>query len=357
MVAPHKADAQPKTLFDMLFGEKKATPAPPPPVQKRTPRPRQNIQPKAIPATPRKPSSIQIPIPVPAPKQLLQKLEDANNVVVMGDFISSGLADGLIEAFSNNPSVRISDLSNGSSGFVRQDYYHWNQEIAGLLRQEKPSVVVMMIGANDRQSLARNDKVHSFLSDGWKQDYQGRIEQFVKTIRTAGYPIIWVGQPPYASRAMSQDMVALNEIYRSVAEQNDTPFVDVWNGFATDEGQALITGPDMNGQDAKLRSADGIGLTTAGKRKLAFYVEKPLREILTDSEQISEPNVSDSNASDHKELKRVERIPVVSLRDYGADQSGILLGASPRLQQAEKARDSSPYSPYPDRADYFIRHQ
>lgn len=352
MLLPNTAVAQPKTLFDMLFGEKKAAP-PEPPAQKK-PAPQRQVRPKkTAPPAPRKPSAAQIPIPIPAPKQLVQKLDDANNVLVLGDFLSSGLADGLMEAFSDNPSVRISDLSNGSSGFVRQDYYNWNQSISTLLEQEKPAAVVMMIGANDRQVMDSNGKIRLFASDEWKTDYQVRIEHFIQTVQKSGYPLIWVGQPPYTARTMSKDMLVLNEIYRQTTEKAGASFVDIWDGFANEDGDVVITGLDINGQEAQLRSPDGIGLTTAGKRKLAFYVEKPLRKILSDSEQPGEPAASATSETATTAPSRIDRVPAVSLRDYGADHSGILLGSAPAPLHPNTNKHDNSYSPYPERADYF----
>lgn len=353
LILPNNAMAQPRTLFDMLFGEKKAPPPPKPSIpSKKTPRSHQQPL-KRTPASPRKPSAAQIPIPIPAPKHLVEKLEDANNILVLGDFLSSGLADGLMDAFSDNPSVRISNLSNGSSGFVRQDYYNWNQSITTLLEQEKPAAVVMMIGANDRQPISLSGKHLNFQNDEWIDEYHSRVENFIQTIKTAGYPLIWVGQPPYLSHSMSKDMLALNEIYRSTSEKAEAYFVDIWDGFADEDGHALITGLDINGQQAQLRSPDGIGLTTAGKRKLAFYVEKPLRNILSATEQADKPAAFTPSENNIGIPARIERIPAVNLRDYDADYSGVLLGSAPVAAKSNTSKHNIPYSPYPERADYF----
>lgn len=351
LLLPQTTPAQSQTLFDMLFGEKKAAQPPQPPKKaapQRAVRPKKQTSPAS-----RKPATAQIPIPVPAPKHLVQKLEDAQNVLVLGDFLSSGLANGLGEAFSDNPSVRITDLSNGSSGFVRQDYYNWNQSVQTLLEQEKPAAVIMMIGANDRQTMDSNGKIRIFASDEWKADYQARIEQFVLSVQKTGYPLIWVGQPPYASRDMSKDMLALNEIYRKTSDNTKISFVDIWDGFANEDGDGAITGLDINGQEAQLRSPDGIGLTTAGKRKLAFYVEKPLKKVLSNTEQQQDPAASASSEAAPTAPSRIDRVPAVSLRDYGADHSGILLGGVPAPAQPNTHKNDNLYSPYPERADYF----
>ncbi|TIT77048.1 MAG: DUF459 domain-containing protein, partial [Mesorhizobium sp.] len=68
-------------------------------------------------------------------------------VLVVGDFLAGGLAEGLDTAFADNPAVRIVSRSNGSSGFVRDDFYNWPVEIKSLIATEKPSVAVIMLGS------------------------------------------------------------------------------------------------------------------------------------------------------------------------------------------------------------------
>ena len=71
-------------------------------------------------------------------------------------------------------------------------------------------------------------------------------------------------------------MLAFNDIYRTAAESAGGEFVDIWDGFVDENGAFVDNGPDMNGQPVRLRGADGINLSKAGKRKIAFYAEKPL---------------------------------------------------------------------------------
>lgn len=53
----------------------------------------------------------------------------------------------------------------------------------------------------------------------------------------------------------------------------------MWDGFVDEGGKFVITGYDMNGQQARLREADGIGMTQAGKRKLAFTSRNSCADI------------------------------------------------------------------------------
>ncbi len=89
--------------------------------------------------------------------------------------------------------------------------------------------------------------------------------------------------PAFKSTSMTADMLAFNDIYRRVAENAKGEFVDVWDGFVDENGAFVMSGPDINGQPVRLRSSDGINVTKAGKRKLAFYAEKPLSKIFGDA--------------------------------------------------------------------------
>ena len=72
-------------------------------------------------------------------------------------------------------------------------------------------------------------------------------------------------------------MVTFNGIYREEVEKVGGQFIDIWDGFVDEGGKFVLTGSDINGQQVRLRGSDGINLTKAGKRKLAFYVEKDIR--------------------------------------------------------------------------------
>lgn len=71
-------------------------------------------------------------------------------------------------------------------------------------------------------------------------------------------------------------MLAFNEMYRATATTAGAEFIDIWDGFIDENGAFVSSGPDINGQPARLRANDGINFTAAGRRKLAFYAESRL---------------------------------------------------------------------------------
>ncbi|ESW67653.1 DUF459 domain-containing protein [Mesorhizobium sp. C277A] len=230
---------------------------------------------KAKPKVKKKPRA-----PVEPSAPIVEKTPDARVILVIGDFMANGLAEGLETAFADNANVRIVERANGSSGFVRDDVYNWPEQVKSLVETEKPSVVVVMLGSNDRQQMRVNDVREQPRSENWTKEYERRTEALGKALAATKVPYMWVGMPAFKTPKMTSDMLAFNDIYHSAAEKNGGEFVDVWDGFVDENGAFVSTGPDINGQAVRLRSDDGINVSKAGKRKLAFYTEKPLAKIL-----------------------------------------------------------------------------
>lgn len=213
----------------------------------------------------------------------LKKVENAQVMLVMGDFIASGIADGLKTAYREVPNIIVSKKTSGSSTLVRPDYYNWPLKSAEWINKFKPNTVVFNIGSNDRQGMRVDGVTIEFGKEGWWTEYRRRVAELASVIRSQNVNLLWVGVPSFKYKKMTADILAFNGIYREEVEKVGGVFVDVWDGFVDVEGNFIYTGSDINGQQVRLRSSDGINLTTAGKRKIAFYVEKPAKRFLNDA--------------------------------------------------------------------------
>lgn len=270
----------------------------------------------------------------------VEKLADARVVLVIGDFLGAGVAEGLNTVFAQNPKIRIVDKTNGSSGFVRDDYYNWPENAKALIEQEKPAAVVVMMGSNDRQQMRVGDTREPPMNAAWTKEYTARTEALAKTIAETKVPFIWVGMPAFKSSKMTTDMLAFNDIYRAATEATGSEFVDVWDGFVDENGAFVTSGPDINGQPVRLRSDDGINVTRAGKRKLAFYAEKPLNKLLGITQQGSDivpASLPQAAPTPLTAPVNIDRTAPVSLGDPALDGGTELLGA----QVAPKADPQS----------------
>jgi uncharacterized protein len=210
----------------------------------------------------------------------VEKSATAKQVLVIGDFMAGAVAEGLVEAFEDNANVVILDRANGSSGLARDDFYNWPQNSGSLIAELKPSVVVVMLGINDRQQLRVGDERESVGTPAWNNEYTTRVVALADALKAGAVPVIWVGQPALRSTQMTASMIAFNDLYRKNTERIGGSFVDIWDGFVDEAGVFQQSGPDMNGLPARLRGSDGISLSKAGKRKAAFFIEKPLNQIL-----------------------------------------------------------------------------
>jgi uncharacterized protein len=298
------------------------------------------------------------------------KLENAKTVLVVGDFMAGAVAEGLTEAFQDSANVKIVEKWNGSSGFVRSDFYDWPASLPAIISEIKPAAVVVMLGTNDRQQiLAGNERV-TVGTPAWSQEYEKRVRSMADALKAGGAPAIWVGQPALRSSQMTASMLAFNDIYRRNIEAAGGSFVDIWDGFVDENGAFQQMGPDMNGLPSRLRGSDGISFSKAGKRKAAFYVEKPLRQMLNETGTpaiAALPQIS--GAGFIGPLLPVPIIVVrtdpISLNDPTLDGGTELLGAAPaaaRTAAAKSPRDNlveqglAP-KPKPGRTDDFSGRQ
>ncbi|MEX3010336.1 DUF459 domain-containing protein [Hoeflea sp. TYP-13] len=356
------ADAQTKyerrTLIDRLFGPRKVRPE-----KTNRQKPRAKIR--------RKKSVIRVS---PGKKnrkktkkvETVQKLENARKILVVGDFMAKSLSEGLDTAFEQSPGVSVVRKTSGSSGLVRDDYYNWNKKLPGFLDEIQPSMVVVMIGSNDRQDMRRKGRKRIPLrSDIWNSVYAQRVDSIARAVRSRNIPLIWVGAPSYKKSTMSRDMLAFNEIYRAITEEVNGEYVDIWDGFVDAEGKFVYTGSNVIGQQVRLRTSDGIRMTKAGKRKLAFYVEKPIRRLLGDDASEHVAKLTEENLPEllvlHPSTGSVlVRTSPIAMNDPDLDGSKELLGAGApptsltRTPRDDLVFDGKTSDAPPGRADYFV---
>src|SRR5690606_10715209 len=252
-------------LFERLFGSKPAYRVGDPPAEVAKPRAGRNRAEQ----TQRKKVRAQRDRAERPPVAAVTKSPEARVVLVVGDFLGSGLAEGLSTAFSENADIRIVDRTSGSSGFVRDDFYDWPAEIDGLITSVRPAAVVVMLGANDRQQMLVDGTREAVRSENWNKEYASRASELAKAISARKVPFLWVGMPSFKSSKTMLDMLAFNVIYRVAAANAGGKFVDIWVGFVAENAPYMPPGPDINGQPARLRANDGINLARPGKRKAA----------------------------------------------------------------------------------------
>ena len=290
----------------------------------------------------------------PSPKKL-DAQPTGGSVLVLGDSMADWLAYGLEDALGDPPDLAVVRKNRATSGLIRYDSRNetqdWGQVIREAIAQTKPRFIVMMLGLNDRVSIrdrvpttppAQGSKTaapasapapeqpatpsatksenadaeqtpaepqpvvvapehsksgsaamrtYEYRSDEWAAYYSKRIDATIAALKSAGVPVFWVGLPSIRGPKSTSDMQYLNDLYRARVEKAGVNYIDVWDGFVDDSGRFIPQGADFEGQTRRLRAGDGVHFTRAGARKLAHYLEREIRRILTPgSEPVALPS-------------------------------------------------------------------
>lgn len=266
----------------------------------------------------------------PAPEKRDASNPPERSVVILGDAMSDWLGYGLEDAYSEQPDIGVVRRHKTVSGLIRYqpkgDPADWPAAAKGILAQETPAAIVIMLGFNDRVALrepAKSDKPTTdkklatdpaarpdadtaddadiaepapiialekgarsaggtieFRDDRWVELYARKIEEMIAVAKAKNVPVIWVGLPAVRGVKATSDMLFLNAMYRDAAQKSGITYIDVWDGFVDEAGRFMQQGPDFEGQTRRLRSYDGVYFTRAGARKLAHYVEREISRLL-----------------------------------------------------------------------------
>ncbi len=289
----------------------------------------------------------------------IQKLknENAKRILVIGDFTASAVADALKKFFINNSDIVIMNNTMPASGLVRTDYYSWQSNISKLIDQNNPDVIIMMIGANDNQPITDSYSTINTDQSEWMHIYKQRVIEIAESLRASRKSWIWISQPAFRNDLLTQKMKIFNALYKQETETAGGYFLDIWSGFSDEEGNFSFSGYDINGKITKLRTNNGMHFTSEGKKKLASYLEKPLKNILNFYAFSHENPYSTDQAiqkliqeSENKEQSNIMRQPPMSLDDM-AQQNTQLLGK--RKSSFIKKSWFPPNGHQKDRADNF----
>lgn len=242
-----------RTLFDLLFGEE-----PPAPVQARPP-------------------AVRAPAALPPPAVVIEKAPGATRLAVFGDSLAVDLGKALERYYAEDPNLVVIGHGVGSSGFVRTDYFDWTGAVNEQIAADSFDLAVVMIGINDRQEITTGERTLEPFSDEWNAAYQARLSRFLNALRSARKPVIWVGLPPMSKTDFSTSMSQISALQKLAAFSGGAEFLDIYERFLGEDGRFSASGPDVNGQNARMRKDDGIHFAAAGAEKIAFYLSQPIR--------------------------------------------------------------------------------
>jgi uncharacterized protein len=292
-----------------------------------------------------------VPSPAVVAKQEKPKVDPSTYVVVFGDALAGFARQGLDAHFAESQDVAVVPKIRDTS-LVRTDPADWPNFINSTLDSgQKTTVAVVMLGTSDRQAIKEGEESVEPLTDRWKDLYRQRVDAIVNTFKERKIPVVWIGLPPMKNSKASEDLVAINEIYKESVQRGGGAYVDIWPGFVDDENRYTAEGPDVDGEPAKLRTNEGMFFTRAGSRKVAFFADTEIKRILGQGGTAAAPGPADITPADGSSAPSIEAAlppppdaaapiplpskplvgPVLPLTRQDVAPGGTLVSAPPKL--------------------------
>ncbi|MFN3869326.1 MAG: DUF459 domain-containing protein [Hyphomicrobiaceae bacterium] len=206
---------------------------------------------------------------------------ERHRVLVIGDALANGMHGGLVEIMGGDPRVEIDRRHRWLSGFSRREHADEVRDLVQSLKRDRVSIAVVMVGTQDRWSLrSAEGRRLAVGSREWRDEIARRVDETMRALRAAGPAVYWVGLPVMRREEVDEAAQAMNDVLRERAYLSGIKFIDVYAGFADEDGEYSAYGPDLSGKTRQLRDRDGIGMTEPGYAKLAHFVETELKRDL-----------------------------------------------------------------------------
>jgi hypothetical protein len=200
------------------------------------------------------------------------------NVVIFGDSLGDGVWAGLYHALRKDKRFNVIRKSKVATGFVRRDYYDWNEAVREATSETTVDIAVVVMGTNDRQIIVENGARYALFSPKWREVYTQRVDDFTATLKATGARIYWVGLPVMRGQTFENDMLTFSRIFADRAAENGVTFLPTHDLLADDDGKYSAYGLDGAGRKRLLRAEDGIHFTMPGYEKLVTPIALAIKQ-------------------------------------------------------------------------------
>ena len=199
-------------------------------------------------------------------------LKQGDSVLITGDSMMQYI--GMI-ASQNYPKLglKVLDLSKQSTGLLYKKSHNWAQVIKDTLTQNQGiKLLVMLIGANDPWGRSINGRFYKLNSSEWKEFYARRVDEIYKIAKASDVKVLWLSLPCMQKTDYAKKIKLLNEIYKSVSEQNGQIFINTSEYLCQNDN--FLTHLNIDGKRSKIRQDDGIHISKIGSQILADEILK-----------------------------------------------------------------------------------
>jgi hypothetical protein len=200
-------------------------------------------------------------------------------VAVVGDSLADGIWSGIYRMLHADKSYLVYRGAKNSVGFAASPL---TDMIDRAFANSQPSVLVMMIGANDRRSIFVEGQPPLLLrSPEWIVAYSARVANFMDHAGKRGVPLLWILLPVMRTPEATKDAQVINDIIAELARVRPHVTLLETADVTTDASGAYAAHfRDHNGQLRLMRASDGIHFEQPGYDFIAVLIVRRLRTML-----------------------------------------------------------------------------
>lgn len=232
------------------------------------------------------------PAPVAGPTLAVPKLprqaqrrftaENPARIMVIGDSLSQGFADGLQQRARERgiPAV-VLNRGRVSTGLARSDFHDWPADFANLAATERPDIVVAHFGANDMQGVVRDENRALYGTEGWPTAYRTEARRILTVAAQEKIVLVWLGPAPDGNRGLGRHMTVINPLFEAEAAASGAIYLPLGPVTAAADG-SFAKAVAIDGRDVTIRTGDGSHFNMTGYRLVGDHILDNLQRRFPD---------------------------------------------------------------------------
>lgn len=145
-------------------------------------------------------------------KDTISEAAQKGPVLLVGDSMMKAPGNSLGRIFRKDKISFKNEASLGS-GLARLDAYDWFGKLEEFKTALNPNLVIIMMGANDKQPMKSDTAILQPDTPEWDTEYAARIGKMMDIASNNGTTeVIWIKLPPMKDEAMNKHAEAVNAI-------------------------------------------------------------------------------------------------------------------------------------------------
>ena len=193
-------------------------------------------------------------------------------ILSIGDALGGGLGAGLARVTEASGDYDVSIRFNEESGLARPEVYDWAATLPKILEGNAYDVIVVMLGANDRQVIRDGDNRYDFGTPEWTASYTAQADRLLDQLAASRARVVWVAPPPMRDPEYDSAMQTIAALQKDLVEKRGMTFLDLRKQFTNPDGTYTDSTTDGAANIVKLRGRDGISFFKAGNNLMGEQV-------------------------------------------------------------------------------------